>query len=726
MRAVLMKQQLAVIWQRAELQHDMLCKVLMVLALSVLVTSSASASSSSCDVQDATVHSCLSENIHAAGYQGSCPPAGGPCNRCLGYFVGQSFNDHVTREGCACICHQRGYTRAGVENGNNCYCGSQLSASYCGAEAQGACAKGCTGNATQEACGGPNAIEMLTFSCPEACTVPGPAPAPPAPVPPTPVPAPVVRNRFTPRVHYTPPCYLSAPPHDIAAAIWDDRAGLWHVFAGCWREGGWQHLVSRDLLAWTPLGTPAAFAGTGGLVFDTTDGHVGDNTRSLVAYAATLETWLGSGANYTSWAPQGQQFKGTGNDPVLWYDERDGRWYAATAAKVGFGLEDYWSSPALTGPAVNWTHLPAPLFVARNLSLPGCEPMPQTQEFVSPDFFPLDAADPHSPWVFLTSTYGRPYDGAQTYYNFANYWVGERPAPGASFMPRRGNAAAGVIDWSCFYPANATTALPRGGARLELATDYGLTQFGCCPKTATQPAQQQAPGVKGRSRRVMFGWLQNGGSNDEGGRGDVSSTNNTMTLPRELSLAPDGVTLLQAFVPELQALRRTHFRAVNIAVPVGGAAGAHFFGPAAGAQLEISATFKLSAALRDSFGTNAEVGNFGLLVLAASDTSEHTVIGFDLSHQTVFLDRKASGAPDLDGDVRAGPWPSSAGLGDETSITVHVYVDHSVVSLIAANETAITAWVHPQSKMSTGVAVWSAVEGVKLDSIDVWALSDSN
>ena len=97
-------------------------------------------------------------------------------------------------------------------------------------------------------------------------------------------------------------------------------------------DGGWQHLVSADLLAWIPLGKPSAFGGTGGLVFDSTDGGDAEPPQ-LVAYASTFNTWLGSGANFTTWAPQGRQFDGTGNDPILWHDERDGRWYAATAAR---------------------------------------------------------------------------------------------------------------------------------------------------------------------------------------------------------------------------------------------------------------------------------------------------------------------------------------------------------------------------------------------------------
>ena len=53
-------------------------------------------------------------------------------------------------------------------------------------------------------------------------------------------------------------------------------------------------------------------------------------------------------------------------------------------------------------------------------------------------------------------------------------------------------------------------------------------------------------------------------------------------------------------------------------------------------------------------------------------------------------------------------------------LAVHVYVDHAVVSLIAANETALSAWVAPQREESIGVAVFGkAVE----TSVDVWQLA---
>ena len=47
------------------------------------------------------------------------------------------------------------------------------------------------------------------------------------------------------------------------------------------------------------------------------------------------------------------------------------------------------------------------------------------------------------------------------------------------------------------------------------------------------------------------------------------------------------------------------------------------------------------------------------------------------------------GGASMDADVRAGPWAEGAGR----LATVHAYVDHSVVSLIVDNRTALTAWV---------------------------------
>ena len=120
--------------------------------------------------------------------------------------------------------------------------------------------------------------------------------------------------------------------------------------------------------------------------------------------------------------------------------------------------------------------------------------------------------------------------------------------------------------------------------------------------------------------------------------------------------------------------------------------------------------------------------------------AEFTSIAFDVAREQVLLDRTHSGAS-VDCDVRAGPWPWPPPTAD-TSVKVHIYVDHEVVELIAfsgtnstasrapaslsgveaVESTAISAWVQPTSVASDGVGLWSEAEGVRLESMDVWQL----
>jgi hypothetical protein len=237
-------------------------------------------------------------------------------------------------------------------------------------------------------------------------------------------------------------------------------------------------------------------------------------------------------------------------------------------------------------------------------------------------------------------------------------------------------------------------------------------------------------------------------------------TNNTLSLPRDLTLGGNSTHRIvsQAFVPELATLRRAHTRVQNLALSSGSADAAQYMPVSAfGPQLEIVATFRFpSAAAGGAGGAAAGAGaaatgtassQFGLVVLASNASSngpaERTVIRFDLARNMVQLDRRLSGAA-LDADVRAGPWPTrsvqrlsktsvkevATDGADGTSadepreVRVHVYVDHTVVSLIAGNETAISAWVAPQRAESVGVGVFSELgAGQVTASVDVWQLA---
>lgn len=189
--------------------------------------------------------------------------------------------------------------------------------------------------------------------------------------------------------------------------------------------------------------------------------------------------------------------------------------------------------------------------------------------------------------------------------------------------------------------------------------------------------------------RINNGWNQGGGKTAVG-----ALPNNTLSLPRDLSATASG-QLRQRFVPELQKLRVNHTHVGSQLIPTGGVAGAKPVHGATGLQLEIIATFKLP--------TSGFSRKFGLLVLAAADKSEYTAITFDPRREHVLLDRTRSGAP-IDSDVRGGPWPQPFGA----EISVHVYVDHAVVELIAFSNATTEGATNPQLKgiENTAIAAW--------------------
>jgi len=226
------------------------------------------------------------------------------------------------------------------------------------------------------------------------------------------------------------------------------------------------------------------------------------------------------------------------------------------------------------------------------------------------------------------------------------------------------------------------------------------------------------------------------------GRG---TSNNTLSLPRDLSVGGGGGGarrryVQQAFIPELQKLRRAHteLAAHGVPLPTSAAAEPTWLPAAAyGPQIEIVATFRVSASAAGRLwgragrreGGASAASLFGLVVLATTASSstgaaaERTVIAFDLARKMVQLDRRWSGAG-VDADVRAGPWPDADGNSGATEVTVHAFVDHAVVSLIAGNETAISAWVAPQREDSVAVGVFSELGSDEVTAtVDVWQLA---
>ena len=282
-------------------------------------------------------------------------------------------------------------------------------------------------------------------------------------------------------------------------------------------------------------------------------------------------------------------------------------------------------------------------------------------------------------------------------FGFASLLLGTQ-RDGERFVPDWRSATA--VDYSCFT-TNASTV-----SGLDVAVTHGGPVVGCCPKTAAGPpmAEDRSDSKGKTQRRVMFGWLQHGYMSVP-----RLPYENTIALPRDLSVVtlpnPYGGgtrrVLRQSFVPELKALRRgppvksTYASIVPNGSPLWVGSG--------GNQLEVLANFTVPRGLAS--------GRFGLWVLANRNATERTLVEFDPLARLVKVDRRHSGDAfgiGNDSDVRAGPWPTvddGSGLL-ATDLSVHIYVDRSIVELIVNGQTALTVYVHPSHADSIGLALF--------------------
>jgi hypothetical protein len=122
---------------------------------------------------------------HCAVQSSTCYIDGGN-SRVLPYPSAKPPWDHaLTEGGCMQLCHDAGFSLAGVEDGAQCFCGNSTAAA---AQAGSGCDMPCSGNATQK-CGGRSRVNVLAFHCsgtPNPTPPPPPTPVPTPPPPPTP------------------------------------------------------------------------------------------------------------------------------------------------------------------------------------------------------------------------------------------------------------------------------------------------------------------------------------------------------------------------------------------------------------------------------------------------------------------------------------------------------------------------------------------------------------
>ena len=535
-----------------------------------------------------------------------------------------------------------------------------------------------------------------------------------------------------PTIHFTPD-YVSNVGgwHDVAGAL--THKGVHHVFQGT----GWNHAKSSDLVRWSmaphgPKKIHETYKGmisysdpcSGFLTKDPDDGgrvcagfrQCGSN-KGVVGmphnWDVPLELRCAVDDDLNAFNDSAPEYlfnvsfwRAVPYDPARpWREPDDGHWYVllsfdacnATAHPHGCaagGMLGMWRSPALRGSAANWVHV-GDVFISNVTVLQDGH---LTKEFVTIDYIGKLPNDPKPEGlgtrIFLNNVGGNG-GGVGCCSGTTSYFVVEQEAAGA---PLKEVAPQGMVDWGAFRlktPPPPTTASrateveeTATRARLDLLDGTGSRGLSMARTLGSEEADQ----VTQPGRRVLIGWTGPADVHQLGGQGSAQS------LPRELSLAPDR-SLLQAFVPELQALR--------IAPPHAASGASAWFPTNVGLQAEVIASLP---------GKACAAAHAGCGVALLEDELGATIVTLDASRGLVLVDAKSQSNT----AVRAGPLPPMR--EGPVGWTIHAIVDHSLVEVIVNNATALVVYAAPSSANAGRVRLVGAPEDAKSASIVAWRL----
>ncbi len=190
--------------------------------------------------------------------------------------------------------------------------------------------------------------------------------------------------------------------------------------------------------------------------------------------------------------------------------------------------------------------------------------------------------------------------------------------------------------------------------------------------------------VDEKGRRIMWGWITGGGSKGY-------PWNGMLTLPRVLSLREDGKLGIEP-LPELKALRALAADYSSIKLERG--------------QLFVlpdfkSRTFEMIVEF-DPGGTS----RFGVEVLRSETGDDKQVILYDNESLTLSVGDKSGDFEVLRKDA----------------ITLHIFVDRSVIEVFANNRACLTRRVYPKDIDSQTVAVFAGSRPVSIKRLEVWEL----
>jgi beta-fructofuranosidase len=201
-------------------------------------------------------------------------------------------------------------------------------------------------------------------------------------------------------------------------------------------------------------------------------------------------------------------------------------------------------------------------------------------------------------------------------------------------------------------------------------------------------------------RRIMFGWLWEG---REQSAQIAAGWAGVMSLPRVLMARADGALGVQP-APELRSLRGRHTSLEHSTVSPTSPTLVEL----QGAALEVVAEFLPSRAAQ-----------FGLKVRCSPDGSEETLIAYDPGSGWLSIDRERSS---LDTAVHREPHGTRVSLAEGESLTLQVFVDHSVIEVYANARTCLTSRIYPSRADSVGLELFALRGPAHLRKLDAWEM----
>ncbi len=204
-----------------------------------------------------------------------------------------------------------------------------------------------------------------------------------------------------------------------------------------------------------------------------------------------------------------------------------------------------------------------------------------------------------------------------------------------------------------------------------------------------------------QGRRISFGWIQEG----RGVEAQLAcGWSGVMSLPRVLSLGPDGQVCMQP-APELAALRSEHTHSAAIDLPDGEVI---VLPEVTGDTLELLVEL-----------APPDEGRAGIVVRRSPDGIEETRILHDAAQDQLIVDRTRS-SQDLTVDHNVHVAPLT--LGAHEPLRLHIFLDRSVLEVFANERVTITSRIYPTQADSLGVAVVAENAPGRLVSLDAWQL----